>query len=363
MRGPRPFNLAVATVIVALVGALGCNLWPIPGAEPEIEFRAREEVIARGECTHLEWEVQGAEDYPVFLDGEQVGASGTESVCPEETTMYELVVGAPGGSHEERVVVQVQSGPGPAPTSAPTSAPPPGATTPPSPPQATATPPPPAPPAATATPPPPAPPAATPTHTPTVTRTPTDTPTATVVGFTFDLSVAVPVESAGINSHERGERCPNGSFLAGLDLDRQGAYDPLDSPVVGQALCYYNPEPWGPCSWVGVETAGVNSHQAEPWCPEGQYIVSLDLDHQGAYDPLDSPVVGQARCCPRAPAASSHWRECSWVGVERAGINSHELHRWCPEGSYLAGMDLDRQGAYDPLDSPVVGQAYCCTPQ
>jgi len=120
---------------------------------------------------------------------------------------------------------------------------------------------------------------------------------------------------------------------------------------------------WGPCSWVGVETAGINSHQAVPWCPEGQYIVSLDLDRQGAYDPLDSPVVGQARCCPRAPAASSHWGECSWVGVERAGIDSHQLHTWCSGGSYLAGMDLDRQGSYDPLDSPVVGQAYCCTPQ
>ena len=369
MRGRRPFNLLFATLIVALAGALGCNVLPIPGAEPEIEFRAREESIERGECTYLEWKVQGAEDYPVFLDGQQVGASGTESVCPEETTMYELVVGAPGGSHEERVVVQVKSGPGPAPTSAPTSAPPPGATTPPSPPQATATPPPPAPPAATATPRPPAPPAATPTPpppTPQPTHTPTFTATPTPQ-FSIDVEVApgvvAGVETAGINSHQPGEWCPNGTFLVGLDLDRQGAYDPLDSPVVGQAYCYWALSPWGPCSWVGVERAGINSHQALPWCPEGQYMVSLDLDRQGAYDPLDSPVVGQARCCPRAPAASSHWLECAWVGVERAGINSHELHAWCPEGSFLAGMDLDRQGAYDPLDSPVVGQAYCCTPQ
>ena len=55
----------------------------------------------------------------MFLDGEQVGASGSESVCPGETTKYELVVGAPGGPYEESVVVQVESGPGPAPTSAP----------------------------------------------------------------------------------------------------------------------------------------------------------------------------------------------------------------------------------------------------
>jgi len=119
MRGRRPFNLLLATLIVTLVGALGCNLLPVPGAEPEIEFRAREESIERGECTYLEWEVQGAEDCQVFLDGEQVGASGSESVCPGETTKYELVVGAPGGPYEESFVVQVESGPGPAPTSAP----------------------------------------------------------------------------------------------------------------------------------------------------------------------------------------------------------------------------------------------------
>jgi len=122
MRGRRPFSLSIATVIVALVGALGCGLLPIPEAEPEIEFRAREESIERGGCTYLEWEVQGGEEYQVFLDGEQVGASGSESVCPGETTKYELVVGAPGGPYDESVVVQVESGPAPAPTTAaPTS--------------------------------------------------------------------------------------------------------------------------------------------------------------------------------------------------------------------------------------------------
>ena len=119
MRGKRPVSVFAGVVILIVLGAMGCDLLPIPGAEPEIEFAAREDVIERGECTYLEWEVQGAEGYPVFLDGEQVGSSGSERVCPEETTMYELVVGAPGGPHEERVVVQVEGGPGPAPTTAP----------------------------------------------------------------------------------------------------------------------------------------------------------------------------------------------------------------------------------------------------
>ena len=140
MKGPRPFNLGVATVIMILGGSLGCGLLPIPGPGQEIEFAASEESIERGECTYLEWQVQGADDYPVFLDGERVGSSGSERVCPEKTTMYELVVGAPGGPHEQRVVVQVKSGPAPASATAPVT-----------PSQATGTVPPPAPPAATAT--------------------------------------------------------------------------------------------------------------------------------------------------------------------------------------------------------------------
>jgi len=137
MKGPRPFNLVVATVIVTLVGALGCGLLPTPGAELEIEFLAREESIERGQCTYLEWEVQGPEEYAVFHDAEQVGSSGNERVCPQETTMYELVVGVAGGPYVERVVVQVRSGSGPTPTSAP---PPTSATTPSAPAQTTATP-------------------------------------------------------------------------------------------------------------------------------------------------------------------------------------------------------------------------------
>jgi hypothetical protein len=162
MRECRPSDLLVAIAIVSLLSAIGCGLLPIPGTEPEIQFAARSYVIELGECTYLEWGVHGAEDYPVFLDGEQVGSSGSVRVCPEETTMYELVVGAPGGPHEERVVVQVQSGPGQVITSTPL----PTGTTPPSPAEATATPPPPTVPVATATAPPPAPPAATPTPPP-----------------------------------------------------------------------------------------------------------------------------------------------------------------------------------------------------
>jgi hypothetical protein len=122
MRGDRPSSLIMAAVILTLVGSLGCNLLPIPRAEPEIEFRAKRDAIKRGDCTYLEWEVRGAEDYPVFLEGERVGGTGRETVCPGETTMYKLVVGAPGGPYEQRVVIQVEWAPAPAPTSQPSVA-------------------------------------------------------------------------------------------------------------------------------------------------------------------------------------------------------------------------------------------------
>jgi len=363
MKGCRPFKLVVATLILALVGTLGCNLLPIPGGEPQIQFAAREDVIESGECTYLEWEVEGAEDYTVFLDGEKVRASGVESVCPRETTIYELVVAAPGGPHEGRVVVQVKSGPGPAPTSEP---PPPAATTAPAPAAATATPRPPAPPAATATPPPPAPPATTPTHSPTATPTRSPTPTPTTFVPVWGQCTWVTVHPT-INSHQPVTWCPNGYFLTGLDLDREGSYDAMDSPVVGQAHCcplsVAQFSPWGQCSWEPVEKAGKNSHQALVYCPNGQYLTGLDLDRI-ATDAMDSPGVGQGFCCPFGdPNKYLTWASCSWEKVEQAGINSHQRATWCPNGSFLAGLDLDREGSYDPLDSPVVGQAYCCTPQ
>ena len=117
MKGNRLFIRASILVMAALVlpfAVLGCGLLPTFGGEPQIEFAAREDQIEAGECTVLEWHVRGAEGYLVFLDGEAVDASGRQEVCPEETTGYTLVVGAPGGPYEERVTIQVVTGPGPA---------------------------------------------------------------------------------------------------------------------------------------------------------------------------------------------------------------------------------------------------------
>jgi len=414
-----------------IVGCSPCGILPIPGAEPEIVFWASEEVVPPGGCAVLHWEVHAAEEYPVFLNGQEVGMEGDDEVCLEEPTTFELVVAVPGGSIKETVRIEVEGEvppeeppPGePPPQEPPPEEPPPeggpevivfevhpdvvpqggcamlfwevhppgewrvlldGQEVPPlgereEGPQASTTyellveapggpqmravtlsvegapgpeptPPPPPPPGASPTipPPPPPPPAATPT------------PFVPVWG----QCSWVKVEQGGINSHQPVTWCANGSFLTGLDLDRQ-AIDPLDSPVIGQAHCcplsVAQFSPWGQCSWVGVEQAGINSHQPVAWCPDGQYLTGLDLDRQ-AIDPLDSPVIGQGFCCPLGDPKYTGWGSCSWVKVEQGGINSHQPVTWCPNGSFLAGLDLDRQ-AIDPLDSPVIGQAYCCNPK
>jgi hypothetical protein len=434
-RSPVLLGLTLAVALALFVGAAGCTLpsvFPGAGTEPEIELWSGEEVVPPGGCTLVHWDVSGAEDYPIFFDGQEVPASGEQDVCLDETRTFELVVAAPSGSVRETVLIRVEGG-GEEPP--PEEAPPPeggpevinfivepdtipkggcailhwevqppefhtivngedvepigereecpeGTVTfelvveapggpqtrsvtlhvqeEPAAPAATATKPPSAP-APTATQPPSAP-------APTATQPPSAPPAATATPTTFvpvwGQCSWVGVEQAGINSHQPKTWCPNGSFLTGLDLDRQGSYDPLDSPVVGQAQCcplsVAQYSPWGQCSWVKVEQAGINSHQPVAYCPNGQYLTGLDLDRI-ATDPMDSPGIGEGFCCPLGDPKYSGWGSCSWVGVEQAGINSHQPVTWCPNGSFLVGLDLDRI-ATDAMDSPGVGQAYCCTP-
>jgi hypothetical protein len=315
---------------------------PGAGGGPEaVVLVVAPDVIAPGGCAILHWEVQPPE-WPVFINGEELPPIGEREECPAATTTYELTVEAPGGVGGKSVTLHVEgAGPGPEPTPQPPA-------------QPTATQPPPAQPTATQPPP----------TQPTATQPP---PTATATTFVpvWGQCSWVGVEQAGINSHQPKTWCSNGSFLAGLDLDRI-ATDAMDSPGVGAGFCCplsaAQFSPWGQCSWVKVEQAGINSHQAVAWCPNGQYLTGLDLDRI-ATDAMDSPGVGAGFCCPFGdPNKYLAWGSCSWVKVEQAGINSHQPVTWCPNGSFLAGLDLDRI-ATDAMDSPGVGQAYCCSPK
>lgn len=181
-----------------------------------------------------------------------------------------------------------------------------------------------------------------------------------------DNTFWVGVERQGKNSHQpEGPWCPEGAFLVAFDLDRRGNYSPHDSPVVGQAMCAIAKGPndrWGFKTWVGIEKAGKNSHQAIRWCPQGTFLVAFDLDGPRNYSAHDSPVVGQALCASLAGSKRNGSSKCFWVGVENAGKSSHQPgKRWCPEGSFLVSFDLDGPRNLSPYDSPVVGQAMCCT--
>jgi hypothetical protein len=165
MKRSGQFNLLPILVVLVFLGALGCGILPSPGAEVEIEFWASEEIVAPGGCTVLHWRVEGGEGYPVFLDGEEVPASGEDMVCVEETTTFSLIVAAPGETYEGSVTVFVSGTPGvepmasppgpllgtPVPTATPTNppSPPPPTQAPPTatrmPPTATSAPPPPPP--------------------------------------------------------------------------------------------------------------------------------------------------------------------------------------------------------------------------
>lgn len=107
----RRFALTLVVALLVFGAALGCSLsdlLPTTGAEPEIVFWASEEVVPRGGCAMLHWEVSGAEEYPVFLDGREVPPSGEEEVCLDEPKSFELVVAAPGGSIRESVMIEVE---------------------------------------------------------------------------------------------------------------------------------------------------------------------------------------------------------------------------------------------------------------
>ena len=172
-----------------------------------------------------------------------------------------------------------------------------------------------------------------------------------------------------IASHNVGPAwCGNGSFITQFELDGAYDYSDHDSPIIGQAHCC-TPNaswnlPWGQCAWVDVSKAGINSHQPVTWCPDGRYLVGFDLGGDTSYDGMDAPIIERAHCCALQDPSLSRWGECGWYGVETWGLNSHQTSpSWCPVGTYIVGFDLDREGSYDPHDSPVIGQVRCCRPQ
>lgn len=175
-----------------------------------------------------------------------------------------------------------------------------------------------------------------------------------------------PVERANINSHGANTWCPNGSFLVGFDLDGDRNLSPHDAPIVGQAQCasLAGVQNWGSCTWVKVEQGGLNSHAARPaWCPNGSFLVGLDLDGPRELSDRDSPVIGQAQCC--TPGGKTRWGSTYW-SVVGAAASHNPGQPWCFDGAFLTQIDLDQYDEnYQPdgYDAPIVGQAKCSMPR
>ena len=121
---------ALLIVLVTSAFMLACAMpqlvWPTPAGEQQpmesppgevqITFTADPNSIKAGECSTLNWSIQGGEE--VHLNGESVGFSGQKQVCPQETTIYSLAVYAGEGppappKAERQLVISVSGGQSP----------------------------------------------------------------------------------------------------------------------------------------------------------------------------------------------------------------------------------------------------------
>ncbi len=72
---------------------------------PVIDFRVDQDLIYRGTCTTLRWDVDFVR--AVYLDGRGVPGHGTQQICPQATTTYTLRVVTDSGDYSRTVTVTV----------------------------------------------------------------------------------------------------------------------------------------------------------------------------------------------------------------------------------------------------------------
>jgi hypothetical protein len=80
-----------------------------PWPPVQVDFRADDTSLVQGECTTLRWDVEYAT--AVFLNGGGVPGHGTQEVCPDSTTTYNLRVEAPSGDVDRSVTINVSAPP------------------------------------------------------------------------------------------------------------------------------------------------------------------------------------------------------------------------------------------------------------
>jgi hypothetical protein len=160
------------------------------------------------------------------------------------------------------------------------------------------------------------------------------------------------------------EWCDDGSYLAQLDLDSIGG-SKKDSPIVGQALCCpLSSADDRKDTWgptcSTVAVGGDKSHRDIFGAWCPKGSFLTKLDLDGCNDERSCPIVGQATCC--ASSFSQEWTLGEWttIGLERSHQGGTDTEPWCSDGSFLVGLDLD--GGKPSRDYPIVGQALCATP-
>jgi len=70
-----------------------------------VSFEAEETSLASGECTDIIWRIEGAIN--IQLDGDSVGQSGREKVCPERDSSYRLTFQISGSTAVESREVEI----------------------------------------------------------------------------------------------------------------------------------------------------------------------------------------------------------------------------------------------------------------
>jgi len=77
----------------------------IPARQYTVFFEAEETTLEEGDCTHLEWRVEG--QVTVQLNGEKVDASDSREICPSRNTDYTLTTQVAGSAEIQRRVVRI----------------------------------------------------------------------------------------------------------------------------------------------------------------------------------------------------------------------------------------------------------------
>ncbi len=121
---PRPTNTPGPTIVINLPTRRPTATPTVPTATPapptntpiparptlvprrfKVSFEADETELVKGDCTHLRWEVVGAEN--ILLDDRSVEPEGKKEVCPKKDTEYRLEVKFPDQARLERKTVEI----------------------------------------------------------------------------------------------------------------------------------------------------------------------------------------------------------------------------------------------------------------